>query len=1495
MEIQNSFSKGLNKDLSPALHSPDSYFDLHNMRLVTKAGLSTGVPENIKGNLLKIIIPDCVNTILIQGLTSFDTLTYSLQINAVSGINFSYIEGWENTLCTQINSIFPNLIKAVYKENRIVIYALDPSIVSITANISGGASGTFNVQENTPFRSKDDLSIIGWEVIRDDIYLLTADIQEIYSQIWRVQYNKISLSTSISLVYTGKLNLSINFPIANPGAIVGNYEGTQIQKLYWTDFNNKPRGANMADPNLMALDSSLIDLQSLSTFSIPILQEIKQDGHLKTGLIQYAYQLSKSTGQQTVISQCSSLIPINSNSEVTSGYINYTGVTAGVSANKSIRIKIDNLDTNYEFIDIIALYYNSGNPSIQPDIEIVGKNIVIPTSGIVEFTHVGNEVGIPITLEEFNIINPVILKAKTISAKNNFLFLGNIKESIFDVNYDARAYRFQSQKPGPAIATIIDKTGTSITVNTSTWDVPEEFDCINPNQDPNSIGLNITLNNPYIYQSDGFTFGGEGLNIKYSFVSEQTVLDNITKSSNSNGAYSVAPSVQVNRQNNSFSFDNYTRVNNTFDDFHSPYIEAQLKGYTRGEVYRFGIVFFDTNGNQSYVKWIGDIEMPHAYMPDPNYPGDASRKRLTFPLTSFPNDETTLGNNLGIRFEVSNVPSGVSGFSIVRCERKSEDKTVLGQGIFQVAYTDLNSTYLVDDGTATNNLGSSPWNTTTPNNAFQYDDKIFIDGQAASVFIPEHLFGTENFTYNSGDQVELIAKAKGKTTLTPFRASYDHAATNTGCGFALSFTKNIYFTKNYEYSDLLFDVKFPQLSSQPGIYAGYLNINNTKTIEQWTSSPTPIIQFGVDVFNLSPSRVTGSSSLNQHQNHLSQGIKTLLIGDNSSIRSLNRFKSYGNTNPRSVQDQVTPSPGYLPSNPTNIYICNYKRLSQNQYGGNSFGQRSENEYISTGHYQPVTLNNTQKYTFTVLGGDTYVSIFDLMLRKRHFSHDAWENYSDVELSPYHFDTDPGRKTSPASACIRYFPVETTVNIDLRQTQGTIDYVCTSGGAVPNVAVPNKTNFDDMESPNVPGPHPDIEDEFIYNNIYSRENSIRKFFPKPFLFLSDGTYDTRVRSSQQKENNEQIDSWSIFKLADKIDLDTIQGPLTNLIVHQDRLIGVQEKGVSVLSVKERSLLTGDNSGATLVLGTGDVLARYDYISKIIGSRHQFSFTQSQDSVFFFDINTKSLVKLQGNSPINLSIAKGLSGFFRENLLGEIQIADNPYLDKGITATYDFKYNEALFTFRDKITYQDMEGVPYNFTVSYNDFIDAFQGFYFDSTKMFGIQPKVYINDKKNIFSTSTSRDLYLHDVNDYGVFYSPDNSLIQPSKITLLVNQEPSITKVFDNFQLVTEVDLNGVDQPLDTFNKIRVYTSNQDTGYQDIPGTTKIIGKRVERSWNISGLRSRSIFNTQGIQTGVSLTDPSFAERLRDKYAFVELVYDNLQNNHLVLNTFKSLIRISPR
>ena len=72
-----------------------------------------------------------------------------------------------------------------------------------------------------------------------------------------------------------------------------------------------------------------------------------------------------------------------------------------------------------------------------------------------------------------------------------------------------------------------------------------------------------------------------------------------------------------------------------------PHLAGNLRGYQRGDVYRFGVQIYDLNGAPGNVLWIGDIETPHQY--DVNRMIDIKNENSTNGLDYTPFRPTTDG------------------------------------------------------------------------------------------------------------------------------------------------------------------------------------------------------------------------------------------------------------------------------------------------------------------------------------------------------------------------------------------------------------------------------------------------------------------------------------------------------------------------------------------------------------------------------------------------------------------------------------------------------------------------------------------------------------------------------------------------------------------------------------------------------------------------------------------------------------------------------------
>lgn len=1517
MKFINVFNQGMKKDLAKNIFKPDTYFHAENFTLITETGLSTGNLRNTKGNLESFSLPDSSNVVQITKLLD-GTSIVTIQGQTFT-VDFSN-ENWRSTLSSQVNSnpiLSSQGITSTYSNTQVVVYSLldnnfDLITASITASINN-ANGSINLAYLDAVAAP---KMLGWGIIRDEIYIFSStETSETpvnaQSQIWKITYDKFTLNANISLLYHGRLNLSLGHPIANPGMVIGNYENDLVKNLYFTDNYNVPKKINTGNPNVMALTVPELEQVPNITTGVSTIQEILSSGNLRLGNYAVTYRLSNVSGSSSGFFPQSNFIPIVKASDTSSILLYQTGDNTTDLSTKSLVGRIFNVDTSFDRISPVIIYKSS--PSAAPIITELPSQPV-PNNGIFTFTYSGNEIGVDITLSQFLEGNLNFETVKTIAAKNNVLFFGNVKYSDFDVlaSYDSRAYRFNASRVAELtnsqglLEYILDGTApvyTNILPDADAIQVPET------KQAPYST-------NNFLYQADGVTFGGEGPNIKYTFetiVPDQSIKNDPFKIQIDNQVTSGAKFVPyANVDSNSDVIDLDQDINTIYDQtdnngaFHnstSPYHQYQIKGYQRDEVYRFGIVFLSKKGEASYAHWIADVRIPNVWMPSQSVGQPADNRNLyAYPTSSFVGSKW-YGNTLGINFtvDVSSIKDQISGYKIVRLKREESDKTILGQGILMPTILDLGALI----------------HYTVPHDSPVYDQSLLpfghIFGAGLCTFAsPEFLYKTHP-TYSSTDQIDIL----GNLELMATGGILDNGSPNALIPFAT-------YLKNYRIEN-------------GGEARGKVPITITNTVV--LDSPQAVGSIGSVVVDPLIAPIQNASiptSIPGFQQ--SYGNKRLAIYGPWSA-----FSDTSDWEDTLFNDEITDGGQGA------IYLANYRRPNPSQYKGRSYSERSYSEYISTGNYRIIDTANI--YTENVFGGDVQVSIFDYV--------NGFKNYfagsSYTPASP----GDPAYLTEILEGYLA--PIETTFPVQL--ANNTTDRTFNKGRPYGDFAF--------NASPAIPT-RIEMAQDFNINFDFFVENDSQVYLPKPDPYLSTSKYDVRVHRSQPKTNGELTDSWGIFKVSDFLDLDTLQGSLNQLLVHQDKLIAWQNQGISLLSVNERSV-TQDNNGA-LQLASGGVLARYDYISKVIGSQHQFGFTQSQDSVFFFDINTKNIYKMTQNAPEAITVSKSLASYLNNNLNGLLQISDNPYLNKGLTCTYDFKYNEALFTFKDttfttstkvnissigsenpvtkitnvnldfgrtpkppcilqgqtvfitfttsgisriesgiittissgslisvsilntQISFADSPEVSiscsseFSFTLTYNDFISAFTTFY-------SFTPPVYINDQRHIFSLENNLNtLWIHDEGPYGFFYGT----LYPSKITLLLNESPTETKVFDNYQMLTEVidEVSGVNIIDKTFDRIRLYNDYQNSDFQDLPlEGSKITARRVERNWNISNIRNRVLYTTPypNIFSDLSSTDILFGERFRDKTLFVDLEYDNLDNYKLILNSFSTEIRKSIR
>lgn len=366
------------------------------------------------------------------------------------------------------------------------------------------------------------------------------------------------------------------------------------------------------------------------------------------------------------------------------------------------------------------------------------------------------------------------------------------------------------------------------------------------------------------------------------------------------------------------------------------------------------------------------------------------------------------------------------------------------------------------------------------------------------------------------------------------------------------------------------------------------------------------------------------------------------------------------------------------------FLCNI-RQNVIPYGGYTYQDRQLSNYYSYGDYFIATddayTSNGQKVP--VFDGDCFIEPFEYVSMHKIFTKSPAGYY-------------------PTTAIIYSIPVET--NINLAYTNG-YEY---------------SKNADDQyvsclqdEPANVNGWLIQDKPSCAYNTVYSQNPTDKVFVPESESAEdSNRTVDYRVYHSMLKTNTERFDSWLKFQPSNYLDVDTRYGQITELRKFNNQLIFWQEDASGILSVNERVQTTSDDSNMPLILGTGGILARYDYFASLNGMRpNEFVDAQSDSALMWWDHNKHELLGYGGNGTgvQILSKAKQVQNFINNNISNEI---DDP------TITYDKKFNEFIINIQKGTNHECGSLV-------YSEITNVFTGTY-------NIDPEFYLAFKDRLY-------------------------------------------------------------------------------------------------------------------------------------------------------------------
>lgn len=805
-------------------------------------------------------------------------------------------------------------------------------------------------------------------------------------------------------------------------------------------------------------------------------------------------------------------------------------------------------------------------------------------------------------------------------------------------------------------------------------------------------------------------------------------------------------------------------VSNDLLDDKKPENRYNHRSLRNGETYRYGIILYNKYGESSNVYHIGDVQVNKPY-------------NQLFDVTQ---DNKLKVNNIHLRVSFSDdftFPEGTVAYEIVRCNRKEDDVINLMQGVLSrpgcpYTYDNMNednkpeymdlytpigylTTNRLDASTQTADFGDS-----------HITNFIYSNRENLRIFN----FVSPEISYLPETTIDLIKNKNIK--LQPVLKLYPIS------GWDSLFSSFSLTQERHGYFDLQ-ENRIRMLQNEPGrgsdnndyFFVGYnsdwqnptdvtaTNVNIKRNCYTYIKLYNKEQANNISPYEISEFKLSNIIPYNQ--------VLTGNVGQNGGIQfsmhnyiqaigtiSYDNICTYGCDvkEQDSVDTQYPFSYSYSPfgSNlliyldtqqndsiltniPFGTFLCNIKQ-DVIPYGGSSTVPYSV--YSSYGQYFKVSQKQAD-----VFDGDSTIFPFEYVSMHKYYT-------AGFKVDNTEYDEVGGR-----CHCMVYsIPVETS--IQLPYTSGFEFSKNHERDAISNIQPQPVQILGKLYN------YQQTKPLYVYNSAYSSNATSRQFASYEDYDEQDNEnllnkYDTRIYYAGPKSNNEKINSWNRFQPNSYIDVDNKYGELTHIRHFNNKLVFWQEQAFGLLSVNERVQIT-DNSNLPLILGTGGVLDRYDYVDSTSGMhKEQFCDTASPSTLYWFDDDNQEMKAYSdGGGVVQLTKSAGV-----QNLMHKFSNTENkPWL------FFDKRYNEVV-----------AKVLSDNCSLVYNEQLKAFTSIYdieFDGSATFS--NGLYLI-RNGIYQWNKSYDKQVR---------GTDSSTVS-SELEYVVNKAPLTTKVFDNQEIVT--------------------------------------------------------------------------------------------------------------
>jgi hypothetical protein len=829
-------------------------------------------------------------------------------------------------------------------------------------------------------------------------------------------------------------------------------------------------------------------------------------------------------------------------------------------------------------------------------------------------------------------------------------------------------------------------------------------------------------------------------------------------------------------------------TSNNLGEYLDPENTHSSLGYMMNDTYRFGVqVQWKSTGKWSQPYWIDDIRFD-TLTNNVTSPNRRTANNINTNLTNSDNSETYVYypkfGNINLNYPVAGTGKLlfelISSIRIVRAERIPE---VLATGLVLPGTRSIYSGTPVIPYTETliglNTYTSFPTCVLIESSGeTQRTIGSTDDSDYAYFYSPDHFFGVTDYTYVSGDKIQILNKFTKNISVVGFA---------TGDVYSEYQDMNGYFTSSNQ---------------------AYISFDTTDGQRFEYGQVDPSFA-GREVRNAIPVDFSGIGSFAGH--HIPCHVFKL----SQKLTTVGKI------------------PAGIASNSSGYYGQIFRDKGANlKYPRNKY----ETVYHSTGHYLNLIEGQNGILTESVFGGDVFnqKTHFNIRRCSNNSPLDGFgylasiysQNVGNIQM----MNIIPHDDSSTGSGHI--FPMYVNKNYNDSTYRGSIGHLI----KIAKKGTIGSGLFNTLEE------WPEVHGQRNYDTGYNAKDGTITDTGFDSTSDYTGNRPATVWWSQKKTINSTQNNYRIFKPIDYADLDLTLGEISTHEVINGNLYTVQQRSVQRQYFNDASVVNSNNGtdiviGAGSILGAPGVELTSigsDKKWSVIKGRTP----NGKDNLYWYNDQLRKLVRL-GADGITVISDRGLASFL-QNKANWLRDKYQHIYGEGVHGVWNDKYNELIFTFKsintsiieypDGGTYttgslvkntkaiapKQPSGLSYvyraksNFTVSSDDFepgVGASWTTYWDQlsvtthpqyftlfTLVFdelkngfvsfhSYYPNIYMPFLNTFYSSNPTNEkqIWVHDKGDemnyYGTAYNGD--------ITSVMNYDINLSKNFEAIQAVT--------------------------------------------------------------------------------------------------------------